>query len=407
MSPETEKIVSIPIRNPDTGWAMHYWRYAGKIDRLPAGKVVDWKSTADPYRLIKLIHVGYQLDLYALLAQEIGHKVTEVEYRIIRTPSIKLCGKDGNDPAAYEERCLAWILEQENGLTEHATFVTAARLESARRHLHDVATKINRCEVTNTWIPNTGACYQRERECPYLPLCDGYRNGVDRLDEYQESMRHQELGSNDGRTLTGTSAGCFATCEVKYLWRYGMGIRKHEEYAEPLWLGSAMHAGLEGLSQGGLIRARELISEWERNNPILGPEANFKKDQQLAKAGAMVRAAAEKWPDVVAVGTLSAPSAPAEKPVQPPQRTEGPADAPQPPESVGEPAAAESSAALTRGKVIKAIRLFVSQKLKVDDSVAFRTRNDMPDFSDDSFKPKSDEELQTMLVNCEAARLEI
>ena len=301
----TEQIVTMPVTNPDTGRPSRTFTYAGKIDRVKGTRLIDFKSTGDPARFIKVHTIGHQIDLYALAILHGGWTIMEVEYRLVRTPTIKLCGKDDNDPVKYQARCEQWIADQPNGLTEHVLFMNTGRLRRAQHCLWQSSKRILENRQHNRWLQNPGACYAYERACPYLPLCEAVANDAVwswiAQEQYEVGPPHPELGDDTkygGSTLTYTAISTLAQCEMKYYWRFELGLRKRSDYSEALWLGSAMHAGLEGYAKGGAIGAEIAIGDWLVQHPILGEDMAIKQDQQTAKARAMVNAVARRWPAI-------------------------------------------------------------------------------------------------------------
>ena len=84
-----------------------------------------------------------------------------------------------------------------------------------------------------------------------------------------------------------------------YYWRHEMKLRRGvESDSEPLWVGSAMHRGVEAYADGGLPAANTAIDDWANANPVLGEDANWRQDEQAARARAMVQVAAIKWPEM-------------------------------------------------------------------------------------------------------------
>ena len=61
-----------------------------------------------------------------------------------------------------------------------------------------------------------------------------------------------------------------------------------------LWVGNAMHAGMEAFAKQGIEAALSAIDEWAEQNPVLGDDVR-RQDEQIAKSRAMVRAASERW----------------------------------------------------------------------------------------------------------------
>lgn len=299
---QTEQLVSLPVINPDTGGMSRSFRYFGKFDRHEGRKVVDWKSAKDPQRFLRQKSIGFQVELYALACEAAGYPVDEVEYRIIAVPSIKFCGKDKGFASVYEQRCFEWLTDDPARMVEHSRPVNAARLEQARHYLWSCSKRILEARRTGRWLPNESACYTWERECEYMPLCQCLAEGGDvdavQAERYQRvEDTHPELGvTTDRDILTYSSMGVLTLCELKYHWRHEQRLRvQHEDSAESLWLGSAMHHGLQAFAAGGVEAAQQAIAEWADANPVIGPDAAHKQEQEAAKARAMVRAAAKRW----------------------------------------------------------------------------------------------------------------
>ena len=110
---------------------------------------------------------------------------------------------------------------------------------------------------------------------------------------------HPELGDvgKDFNLLTYSSTTTLTLCEMKYYFEQELGMRKRNTpYDAPLWVGSAVHAGLEAFTDGGGLEAATVnINKWAEANPIMGGDVGQLQIQEIAKARAMVRAAAEKW----------------------------------------------------------------------------------------------------------------
>ena len=349
-----ESVVSLPVVNPDGGTS-RTCIYMGKVDRTEDTKVIDWKGVAECARFIRLARIGFQAELYALAVRHGGQDITEIEYRLIRRPqlryskpsytfavmrigrksALKLCDtrkeaeraatmsdasvevrcKGDANRAAYENRCLNDIIAKD-GLVTHNHILTEAKLEQARWYLWGCSKRILDCRTHNRWMPNPRACYAYERECPFADLCDACQNGADYEwiigDQFQvRDTSHPELKpyvTFDGKTiLTFTSCSDLTACEMFYYWKHERRLAKrHDEDSEPLWVGSAVHVGLEALALAhepgmdlvkniGLHAACTAIDQWAEHNPVIGEDAFWKQEQQIARARAMVRAAKAKW----------------------------------------------------------------------------------------------------------------
>lgn len=322
METATEQIVSLPVINPESGRASRTFQYRGKVDRIEGGTLIDWKSAGDPQRFIRTQVIGFQPYLYALAAEHAGFTIDTIAYRIVTTPSIRFCSKDRDhekkhSPALYEERCIEW-LQHDGKLVDYPLILNPKRMDMARAYLWECGKRILDNRRYERWLPNTNACYAWERCCQYAPLCEALAegSGVHFLmdQDFEVAQVHQELGGGNRDELTYSSTSLLTLCEQKYFWRIEQGLVKKSDYAEPLWLGGAMHCGLEAYAKsttkllrqevGGfvpvpgngaaIIDASEAIAKWVAENPAIGDDAHY-VDQQAAKARAMVRVAAEKW----------------------------------------------------------------------------------------------------------------
>ncbi len=300
---QSEVIVTMPIVNPRTGWRSRSFSWAGKIDELNPSKVIDYKSASDPGLYLWRETLSFQPEMYALGAKHMFDvDVTEVEYRIVKTPGIKLCSKDSS-VLAYENRVLEWLQEKPDGVTTCTLLVSRARLEAARRYLWVCSKRVLQCRNDGVWLPNRSACNDWNRECAFKPLCECLADGgcwqdlVDIGDYRVVDNIHPELAEYDKDLglLTHSSTGVLTNCEQRYEWIFEHCLRKGEEPIDARWLGSAMHAGLDAYAKDGKEAAFKAIEEWAQENPILGPDAAHKRDQEVARARAMVRAAWEKW----------------------------------------------------------------------------------------------------------------
>ena len=345
MKAQTELLVTMPVVNPRTGAKSKTFVFCGVVDRTDASRIDDWK-TGDPGRFISKARIGFQAELYALAVEgSQGRVIREVTYRLMDRPTLKYSQpvfsyavkKTGRKTALklfdnrkqaetlanmqngyveervkgdatrqdYEDRCYAWLLEDPARMVHHPHLLSEPRRQRARQWLWESCKRLLECKNCDRWLPNELACYSWERACPYLPLCECEAQGGDVNwiieDQYETADPHPELGEvvNGGKTVvTYSSLTTHALCEQKYYWKVVRCLRPHRDDAEARWVGSAMHAGVAAYANGGLEAACKAIDEWANYNPVLGPDAAWKQEEQVAKARAMVRAAAVKWPDV-------------------------------------------------------------------------------------------------------------
>jgi hypothetical protein len=323
----------------------------GVADRVEGRKLIDWKGVSDPARFIKQRTIGFQGELYAMALGEAGHEIDEIEYRLITRPRLQYshprykyavmrAGRktavrvfDDRDEAetlarvqndegipahvvdratgdvsvgAYEKRCLDWLMEEPERVVSFPYHLTRSKIDQARWYLWENSKRLLENRRCKRWLPNVGACFAYERECPYMPLCEAAQNGADWRwvieDRFQAiESSHPELeGKDNGEDiLTHSSLEDLARCEMYYYWRHEMKLRRSvESDSEPLWVGSAMHRGVKAYADDGLPAANIAIDDWANSNPVLGEDANWKQDEQAAKARAMVQVAALKWPDL-------------------------------------------------------------------------------------------------------------
>lgn len=340
VTPETT--ISMPILNPATKGRSQTFDYWGKVDLVEGCRLVDWKGTDDPDRFIRQKKLGLQGECYALALQATGHRITEIEYRLITRPTLHFIlptyryavMKEGRKTAlrvydtqekaeeylhfllkdcyiqerttgdidrnAFEQRCYEWLLDEPSRLVAHILFLIESRLQQARQMLWDISKRILDNRTNNRWIMNEGACFAYKRECSCMPLCEAKMDGAALPEEFVGVANvHPELGEVDpnGRDiLTYTSSSTLQTCEMKHYWLYERGLRRERDEGDPLWIGSAAHVGLATYAAHDLDDALDAIDEWAEAQPVLGEQDTCLQDERVAKARAMVRAAALKWP---------------------------------------------------------------------------------------------------------------
>lgn len=354
-----EQIVSMPIFNPDTGSPSRTFEFAGKQDDRQDATVIDYKGTSDNLRFVREKKIGFQAECYALANAHAGDPIRRVEYRLLerptikyRTPKIKWAvvragGKralrvfedeskarqlaaaqgvsveervDGHkDRNAYEACCVDWLCGPEfpHRVLHHTYELTTARLETTRHWLWNCCKRLLDCRNNMRWMPNERACFTYNRECPYMLLCEAVAEGSDvrwvKEQHYEKTDPHPELDGHkaDLMIVTYSSLSCLALCEVRYFWQFIEHLRRAQDGdAEPLWVGSAMHRGMEVLGNGAdMDVALAAVDEWADANPVLGEDAAWRQDQQIARARAMVRVAALKWPVVLPKKATSDPAA--------------------------------------------------------------------------------------------------
>lgn len=116
--------------------------------------------------------------------------------------------------------------------------------------------------------------------------------------------------------LTYTAATTLCLCERKYEYRYERCLRlKRDDDSDALVIGSAFHVGAAAYLSVGLDAGLEAIGAWREAHVVLGPDENRRLDERAAKARAMLRASALKWPrEDIAAGSEQVVSCPIRNP---------------------------------------------------------------------------------------------
>jgi hypothetical protein len=300
-APVVEKMLTMPIRNPETGRPTQAFMFIGILDNVaPGGVVRDWKTTDDIPKFIERTKLGFQADSQALLSMANGMDVTAVQYCLIQRPRIKL--KKNQTPEQYEDECVQWIADQPMGVYEHELYFNTARLENAAWRIYHIAKQIAENRLTGRWMMNSGACHNYGRRCEYASLCMAEVEAADVehviSTEYRpRTRRHDDDGTDFGGkdSLSHSGCECFTTCQKKYMWKYEREIEPDtEDTSEALRVGKMMHVGIEALlkSGGSEDAAMAAIEEHANATPFLGEDG---LQQEAAKARAMVRIAAMRW----------------------------------------------------------------------------------------------------------------
>lgn len=406
-----ERAVSMPVVNPETGRASRSFVFMGVLDLEEGDRIVEYKGTSRPDRFITRLAIGYQAELYALARQHEGSKVLEIEYRIIARPSLrysrpkyryavtkpdrKTAIRVLDDPAEaealakmrgaeveervtgdvtrddYEQRCFKWLLGESDHIRSHPYFVNPAKLRQAAWFVWECSKRILDSRLNRRWIPNVGACFAYDRPCMFQPLCEAVLHGTDVdwtcNEQFQQiESSHPELkGADKNRAvLTHSSLADLTLCEMLYYWQHELRLRKRvDEDSEPLWVGSAMHVGVATYTTAGEEAALTAIDKWAEANPVLGPDASWRQDEQIARARAMVRAAAAKWSSL--------------QPQSVPDDSEGPKSPPTAESAVGN---APASPAASEGPIGLASVLYQAIKEAYDrltEAKRFKIRQDL------------------------------
>ncbi len=314
--PQTEQVVTMPVINPKTGRASTRHTFAGKLDLIEKKETLsDWKTCNDTQDYAHERLLSYQMELYVLSCKQ---PITEIQYRLIARPGIKLCGKDlfpgekkgstNFDKKHYEDRVYEWMLERPERMVELKHPLNHARLAQAEEWLWAIHVRLMHCEK-HGFLANSHGCKAWFKNCPYVPLCALNAIGGDIQDMIERDYEkrpvvHAELSLDDVNVITFSSASCLTLCELKFDLLYRQGLKpKNYDDGEALFVGSATHKGLEHYKKHfDLDGALAAIDEWEKANPILGgfgshADKQHEQDQRIAKAKGMTRAAAWKWPN--------------------------------------------------------------------------------------------------------------
>lgn len=293
-----EQLVTFPLTDEYT--------FAGKIDEVQPHnrRIVDYKGVSSISDFMDQRAISFQVEDYVIAVKRaLDLDIQEIEYRLIERPSIKFCGKDKGNLDYYELRCLEW-LRQRGRLKTTLVPINEYSLKSAMRFLQHTVVRIEQNKRDKTWHPNHNACQDWGHTCEFLPLCEAQKYGQDAKalvakDYHHREVRHPELGINDKGTITYSSSSELAQCEAKYFWHYHMQLSRTGQMATPpLFIGAALHEGMKALAEGGVEAARAAVTEWGSKQRVLGQDMVLKRDEMLAKAKAMFRAAAEKWQDL-------------------------------------------------------------------------------------------------------------
>lgn len=324
----SEMLVTLPLPRGYT--------YAGMVDHIEDGVLIDWKTTATPADYATTLPLRLQADCYALAAREAGHVITDVQYRMVARPSLRMKSapkptirqkKDepaeafaarcdewratnpAETPAEFEDRCFEWLTTNEGVVAEETIHLNEARLQAAMRMMNAAAMAADAISASERDAEmNPSACSRYGRTCEYVDLCAAKINGGDWRDVAterfgspdQSAKVHPELPdpyTTDRRALTYSGMAARADCEQRFSFRYLAGlVRDHDGEPEAIRVGSLFHKGVEVYGRtGDLNSALEAIDSLADEIPAIG-DMVARHSEMAAKARAMVRAAAIKWP---------------------------------------------------------------------------------------------------------------
>lgn len=300
--------INLPILNPETGAPSRTFEYWGTIDELADGKVSDYKTTKDPDQFIFEKRISYQPELYAHAAEvALGVTISEVEYRVIQSPQILMCRTDEKNatewgisvPDAYERRCVEWLWDSPSKLQTHTIPINRRKMDSAKQWLWDGAKRILENRRATRWMTNENACYKWSKQCEYGNACAQMIEGVDWKSTIDRFFKKAEIryGEENPKLepLSYSQVSLLTLCEMKYWFRYELGVVPDNHYDEATHTGSASHVGIAAFRAGGQEAAFAAVDEWFKRQPVIGSLAD-KVEQQRRRVRAIVRAASQKWP---------------------------------------------------------------------------------------------------------------
>ena len=284
-----ERTIQADLVNPDTNAKSRTFTSAGKIDVLAERRasriLLDGKTTsqdiADPNSPYwRQLVIEGQVSHYHLLLWQLGEKVDDAIWDVVRKPSIapkklakgvrastmadrKYCGRllstESLEHLQSEERETLEMYEARlahDCTNERPEWYFQRRsvprldseiLEYAREHWGH-GQEIIHTRRTGRHARNSGACFRFGRPCKFLGICSGHDNSDS--DKWQRKKNvHIELPElkGDGRNvLTNSRIRCFLTCRKLHFFEYELGIEQiGTEEAEALVMGNTWHAALE------------------------------------------------------------------------------------------------------------------------------------------------------------------
>lgn len=285
---DAERVIQLPIVNPETGRSSRTFTQAGKFDGIVSGYskrvLLEHKSTsddiADPNSVYwRRLAIDSQVSKYMLQTWQLGEKLDGALYDVLRKPAIRpkklakadlaeittkgtYCGQPLADDLV--DAILCTCLTDENP-TLYGLRVAAETCAQPDRYfqrrmiprldddvleyaeeLWAIADEIRLARVNNRHFRNSSACLEYGRPCEYLGICSGF--DTPESDKWRRIANvHEELpGVVDGRdVLTNSRMKCFQSCRRKHQLRYEEGLRRVDaDEAEALFLGSVLHLAL-------------------------------------------------------------------------------------------------------------------------------------------------------------------
>lgn len=286
---EPERVVRLPIVNPETGRTSRTFTQAGKFDGVVSGYgkrvLLEHKSTSDDVTDPNAVYwrrlaIDSQVSKYVLQAWQSGEHLDGTLYDVVRKPTIRpkqltkdalaeitmrgqYCGMAVPAPAidavaaglreeSPELYCLRLARETMADPERYYQRRMIPRLDDEvleyATELWTIADEIRLARLSGRHFRNSAACLEYGRPCEYLGLCSGHDEPTS--DNWRRAEEvHEELppvGIEGGRdVITHSRTRCFQTCRRKHHLRYNLGLRRvHEDEPEALYLGTLLHVAL-------------------------------------------------------------------------------------------------------------------------------------------------------------------
>lgn len=255
-----EELLTGPILNPanlkDSGYLA-----AGKIDVRAIQRkhnkrvIIDHKCLSgemDDYHHQHLL-VDTQPMQYALLEYLNGRRIDAAVWDVIAKSGHKP-RKSGDTPEAFEQRIFeiytedpaAYFARKEIPILQYNLTQYAVELHSWTKIMHSA-------RLGGDHLKTPESCFNFHRPCRYLDICSGRVDmirGVQAGTFVKIDEVHPELElppeTDPREVVTNSRLKTFRSCMFKHDLQYNIGLRKKNERPdEPLYIGSAIHKGLE------------------------------------------------------------------------------------------------------------------------------------------------------------------
>ncbi len=199
---DVEKNFLVKIENPDlTKPAFRSWRLAGKVDVVVREKstgdiwIIDHKTTASTIigwsDYWSALSVDFQMGAYCLAFNARGFI-----YDVVKKPTIKMCGKDDNNPEKYRKRIEKSIREDREPWYQWREFPKLEDdMTEARSDLWQQTVMVRECVNADRYPRNSNACVGRYGKCQYQSVCTGEADIHDDAMFRNKASQHEELGA--------------------------------------------------------------------------------------------------------------------------------------------------------------------------------------------------------------------